>query len=215
MLRTETVKRTTFELLKTLMRDENLSHFYLVGGTALSLYMGHRESVDIDLFSQESFDYLELEKYLEDTYGFESTRKRKGTLIGSINSVKVDCIGYDYPLVEPALEFDGIRMYSMSDIAAMKLTAISQSGDRLKDFVDVAFMSSRMSFQDMLKAFEKKFPKTSVMTAARGITFFDDIDFSSDINLMEGKFKWKPVEKRLNEMIKYSDRIFPEIDFSK
>ena len=213
MLQTHAIKEETFGLLKTLMHDEKLNHFCLVGGTALALYMGHRESIDIDLFSQQLFDFEELEEYLKRAYGFQATRKRQATLIGSINSVKVDCIGYNYPLVEPVQEYDGIRMYSMADIAAMKLTAISQSGDRLKDFVDVAFMSSIMSLEDMLRAFEKKFPKTSVMTAARGITFFDDIEFSAKIDLIEGAFKWKPVEKRLKEMIKYSDKVFPKIGF--
>ena len=213
MLQTQTVEEGTFRLLKTLMSDEKLKNFYLVGGTALALYMGHRVSVDIDLFSQKLFDVKELERHFIFKYEFQTQRTSDITLIGEMYSVKVDCIGYNYPLIEPAQEYDGVRMYSMLDIAAMKLSAISQSGKRLKDFVDVAFMSSRMSLQDMLKAFEKKFPNTSVMTAVRGITFFDDIDFSGKIDLMSGKFKWKTVEKRLNEMVKYSDRIFPEIVF--
>ena len=213
MLQTQTVKKETFRLLKTLMDDEKLRDFYLVGGTALALYMGHRESVDIDLFSQQLFDVKELERYFILKYEFQTQRTSDITLIGEMYSVKVDCIGYNYPLIEPAQEYDGVRMYSMSDIAAMKLSAISQSGKRLKDFVDVAFMSSRMSLQEMLKAFEKKFPNTSVMTAVRGITYFDDIDFSGKIDLMSGKFKWKTVKKCLNEMVKYSDKVFPEIVF--
>ena len=213
MLQTHAIKEETFGLLKTLMLDEKLSQFCLVGGTALALYMGHRESIDIDLFSQQLFDYEELEDYFIRTYGFQTKRKRNATLIGNINSVKVDCIGDNYPLVESALEYDGIRMYSLSDIAAMKLTAISQSGDRLKDFVDVAFMSAKMSFEHMLSAFEKKFPNTSVMSAVRGITYFDDIDFTVEISLTNGNFRWKAIEKRLKEMIKYSDRIFPQIKF--
>jgi hypothetical protein len=52
MLRTETIERNIFELLKTLMRDDALQHFILVGGTALALYMGHRKSVDLDLFCE-------------------------------------------------------------------------------------------------------------------------------------------------------------------
>ena len=56
MLQTQTVKEGTLGLLKTLMHDEKLRHFCLVGGTALALYMGHRKSIDIDLFSQQSFD---------------------------------------------------------------------------------------------------------------------------------------------------------------
>ena len=61
MLQTFTVKEETFGLLKALMRDENLSQFCLVGGTALALYLGHRISIDIDLFSQQLFDTKELD----------------------------------------------------------------------------------------------------------------------------------------------------------
>jgi len=213
MLQTHAIKEETIRLLKTLMSDEKLSHFYLVGGTALAFYMGHRKSIDIDLFSQQLFDVDELHEYFISKYNFQLTRKTKVTLIGSINSVKVDCIRYNYPLAEPAKEYDGIRMYSMSDIAAIKLTAMSQSEDRLKDFVDIAFLSTIMSLDDMLNAFRIKFPNTNIMSAVRGITYYDDIDFSADIDLIDGNFKWKTVEKRLKDMIKYSDRIFPRMVF--
>ena len=213
MLQTQTVKEETFGLLKTLMHDEKLSQFCLVGGTALALYMGHRKSIDIDLFSQQPFDAVKMRDYLTQTYDFQIDRLSDVTLIGNINYIKVDCIAYNYPLVEPVHEYDGMRIYSISDIAAMKLTAISQSGKRLKDFVDVAFLSTRMSLEDMLKAFEKKYPKTSVMSAVRGITYHNDIDFSGTIDLIDGKFKWKTVEKRLIEMVKHSNKIFPEMAF--
>jgi len=139
------------------MQDEKLRQFSLVGGTALALYLGHRKSVDIDLFSQQLFDVQELEEYITHAYNYQTIRKSEVTLIGNINLVKVDCIRYNYPLAEPVIESDGIRMYSMSDIAAMKLTAISQSGKRLKDFVDIACISSKMSLEDMLNAFRIKF----------------------------------------------------------
>jgi len=214
MLQTQTIKEDTFRLLKTLMCDEKLSQFYLVGGTALALYMGHRKSIDIDLFSQQLFDVEEVMDYLIQAYNFRVDKRSDATLIGSIDSVKVDCIRYNYPLAAPAQEYDGIRMYSISDIAAMKLTAISQSGKRLKDFVDIAFLSARMSLEDMLNAFRIKFPNTNIMSAVRGITYYDDIDFSSEIDLTTGTFKWKVIEKRLKEMIKYSYRIFPEPVFN-
>jgi hypothetical protein len=70
MLRTETVERDTLELLKTLMQDEKLEQFNLVGGTALALYMGHRKSIDLDLFSLQEFDMSELEEHLINTYNF-------------------------------------------------------------------------------------------------------------------------------------------------
>ena len=213
MLQTQTVKEETLALLNTLMRDDKLTQFHLVGGTALALYIGHRKSIDIDLFSQKVFDVDEIKSYLEDKYGFETSRESDVTLIGSINNVKVDCIRYNYPLVEPVLIFDEIRMYSIPDIAAMKLVAMSQSGNRLKDFVDIAFLSTRLSLKEMLGAFEKKYPKTSVMTAIRGLNFFDEIVFFAQIDLINGVFKWKVIEKRIKEMIKYPDKIFPQMIF--
>jgi len=214
MLQTQTVKEKTFGLLKTLMDDEKLNQFYLVGGTALALYMGHRESIDLDLFSQQLFDVEELKVYLIREYNFRVDKQSDATLIGSIDFVKVDCIKYNYPLAEHTQEYDGIRMYSMPDIAAMKLTAISQSGRRLKDFVDVAFMSTQMSLDNMLNAFRIKFPNTNVISAVKGLTYFDDIDFSAEVNLINGVFKWKKIEKRLFEMIKNPEKIFPQMDFN-
>ena len=212
MLRTETVERDTFELLKTLMQDEHLKNFNLVGGTALALYMGHRKSIDLDLFSQQTFDTDDLEKYMNDTYNFivrNLEKKSKATLIGEINGIKIDFISYNYPLVNQVVIQDGIRLLSIQDIAAMKLTAISQSGDRLKDFVDITFLSTKMSLTDMLNAFEIKYPKTNKMSAVKGLTYFDDIDFSVEIELTnKGAYTWKETAKRINEMIKFPNKIF-------
>ena len=211
MLRTETVERTTLELLKTLMQDEMLTHFCLVGGTALALYIGHRKSIDLDLFSQQEFDITELEERLNNMYGFKTKNpelKSDVVLTGFINDIKVDCVKFKYPLVKPLNVHDGIRVYSMYDIAAMKLVAISQNGTRLKDFVDIAFLSVKMSLIEMLNIFEIKYPKTNKISAVKGLTFFDDIDFSAHIELIEGKFKWEKIEKRLKEMVKYPNKKF-------
>jgi hypothetical protein len=190
------------------MRDENLKHFNLVGGTVLALYMGHRKSIDLDLFSQETFDVIALEKYLIDIYGFNRWKISDVTLIGYINDIKIDCIRYDYPLIKPISIYDNIRLFSIHDIAAMKLMAISQNGTRLKDFVDVAYLSAKMSLKEMLDAFEIKYPNTNKMSAIKGLAYFNDIDFSTKIELNEGTFKWKEIEKRLNEMIKYPNKLF-------
>ena len=211
MLRTETIEGNTFKLLKTLMLDEKLQHFSLVGGTALALYMGHRKSIDLDLFSQQAFDVYELEKHLNETYDFQirnPKQKSDATLIGYINDIKVDCILYNYPHVKPVYVYEGLRLISMPDIAAMKLTAIAQSGTRLKDFVDIAFLSSKMSLKEMLDVFEVKYPKTNIISAVKGLSYFDDIDFSVKIELIQGTYKWKEIEKRLKEMIKEPHKIF-------
>jgi hypothetical protein len=211
MLRTETVERTTLELLKTLMQDEMLKHFNLVGGTALALYMGHRKSIDLDLFSMQTFDAVTMEKHFNSTYGFENLypeKKSNKILIGRIQKVKVDFVWDDSILVSPLFVNDGIRICSIYDIAAMKLKAILQDGTRLKDFVDVAFLSVKMSLHEMLDIFDVKYPSTSKILAAKAITYFNDIDFSVEIELIKGEFKWEKIEKRLLEMIKSPNKKF-------
>ena len=58
---------------------------------------------------------------------------------------------------------DGIRLYALEDIVAMKLSAIADNDSRLKDFIDIAFLSTRLSFYSMLKCYEHKFPKSNVI----------------------------------------------------
>lgn len=134
MLHKETVERTTFELLIKLMQDKRFKNFNLAGETALALYLGHRKSIDLDLFTPDNFDSNKLEEYLIYKYNFKSSYLEKNTLKGTINDVKIDCITHNYPYIEPPFKSeDGIRLYSIKDITAMKLSAIADNGTRIKD----------------------------------------------------------------------------------
>lgn len=211
MLQKTTVEGTTFELLKELMRDEKLKGFYLVGGTALALQIGHRKSVDIDLFTQESFNSSELNEYLFGKYGFNSNIVAEETTKGTINGVKIDCIAYKYKNIFQPLEIEGVRMLDIRDISAMKLSAIADNGTRLKDFVDIAFLSTKISLKEMIDCYEKKYPMSIPSRALRGLTFFEDIIKDEPIILLEGKYEWKEVEKRIFDMIKHKDKIYSNL----
>ena len=114
-----------------------MASFCLAGGTALALYLGHRKSVDLDFFSPMPFDVSVLRGVLEVKYGFCTDFVAKNTLRGHIGGIKVDCITHAYErLAEPYVE-DGIRLYALEDIVAMKLSAITDNGSRLKDFIDI------------------------------------------------------------------------------
>mgnify|MGYP002861638715 FL=1 len=97
MLHKKILKEETFQILNKLMNDDKLQGFDLVGGTALSLYLGHRQSIDLDLFSKKEFDVASLRKHLVDKYNFRERYTEKQTLKGDINGVFIDCIRYDYP----------------------------------------------------------------------------------------------------------------------
>jgi hypothetical protein len=213
MLRTETVEKTTFELLKTLMQDEKLKDFNLVGGTALALYIGHRKSIDLDLFTHQPFDATVIEKHLASTYNFKNQyeeQKSKIILFGYIKEVKVDLVWDDSSQAKPLYVNDNIRICSLHDIAAMKLKAILQNGTRLKDYVDLAFLSVKIPLNEMLEVFDIKYPSTSKVLAAKALRYFNDIDFSSEneIELIKGKYKWEKIENRLIEMLKHSNKRF-------
>ena len=100
MLHTQTVEAGTLALIKKLMADSHLSEFNLVGGTALSLKLGHRLSIDIDLFSTTSFNAPELTSYLKANYNAEIENAITNGIFCFIENVKVDLIAHQYPLVD-------------------------------------------------------------------------------------------------------------------
>ena len=128
MLHEETVSARTLEILMDLMQDQTLRNFFLVGGTALSLQIGHRVSIDIDLFTQQPFDQNKISAHLESKKGFQLSYIDKNTIKGQIDSVQVDMITHEYPLIKDCLTSKGIRLASLEDIAAMKLNAIIGNG---------------------------------------------------------------------------------------
>lgn len=208
MLHTETVKGGTLELLKKLEAEDAMSDFNLAGGTSLALYLGHRISIDLDLFTSKPFDAVKLESFLQEKYGFCTGFMEKNTLKGFIGNIKIDCITHAYEYLEKPYVESNIRLYSMEDIIAMKLSAIADNGSRLKDFIDIAYLSTRFPFNAMLRFYERKFPNSNVIRPFKAITYFDDIDFEENIIMLNAKFDWKPIEKRLIDMTKIQNKIF-------
>jgi len=210
MLRTETVERGLLELLKELMQDKHLSDFILAGGTNLALQIGHRKSIDLDLFTYKHFETAELVDYLCKEYGLQvEIKKERDTIKGTIANMKIDLIAHIYPPLRPPIIEENIRMYSLPDIVAMKLVAISDNGTRLKDFVDIAYLSTKMSLSEMMTSYATKYPTVSHIQAIKGLSYFDDIKFDVPIDLCCGKpFNWKKIEQRIREMIKFETKIF-------
>ena len=208
MLQKETVEPRTLELLKELQREPLLKNFNLVGGTALALRLGHRKSIDLDLFTKEEFDLEEIKEMLIEKYNLKVSYERKQTLKGFINNVMIDCIRFDYPhLYEPDI-IEDIRLESIPDIIAMKLSAIAQNGTRIKDFIDIATLSVCYSFNDMLDFYSKKFPNANVIMPIKAINYFDEIDFNESVVMLNGTFNWKKIEKRLKDMASNPNKKF-------
>jgi hypothetical protein len=130
MLYKETVSAGTLELIQRLMKDEQFNNFNLVGGTALALQLGHRISIDIDLFSQKRFDTALLKEHLEKNYNAITVRTGNNTMAVEIDGVRTDIIAHQYPDVKAPVTVEGIRMASLEDIAAMKFNVITREPER-------------------------------------------------------------------------------------
>lgn len=213
MLQTSTVKEGTLGLLKNLQAEPLLASTRLVGGTALSLQMGHRESDDLDLFSVETLDGPRVQAMLIEKYGFVPSVVVENTLIGFIQDVKVDVIYHPFPWLEEAVCEDGMRLASVADIAAMKMHAIINSGKRPKDFVDMAFLSTRYSYNKIKQLLLKRYPAYDPIMADKAVIYFGDIDelLIPEIRMLGYVFDFKAIEKRIVKMTDNPDKVYVQV----
>lgn len=210
MLHKETVSDFTLDLLKSLMADEKLADFFLVGGTALALQIGHRISIDLDLFSRNSFSENDLLFHLEKTYQFKLDFQANQTLKGSINNVNVDLITHNYPLVKPLVTVDNVRMASLEDIAAMKLNAISGNGTRLKDFIDIASLSPKLSLAEMVMAYRNKYDSRNPAMVIKSLEYHEDINFNEPVQMLDSGYSWQKTQARLRQMTRDPLKLFAD-----
>lgn len=160
-------------LLKSFKED-----FYLAGGTALALQLGHRDSVDFDFFTPKSFSVPALFKKIEQIFLDQrvvKTQTEKDTLTVNIGAgVKMSFFAYPYRLIEPLLDEDNFKMASIKDIGAMKLAAIT-SRSVLKDYVDLYFILHKIDFGTLLEATKIKLPTIDINLILKSLVYFDDI----------------------------------------
>ena len=210
MLQTSTVEKGTLELLKSLQAESLLADTRLVGGTALSLQIGHRVSEDLDLFSTEPIDCMRIQSLLIEKYGFMPSVVEDGTLIGFVRGVKIDIIYHPFPWLEDAVVEDGMRIASMADIASMKMHAIINSGKRPKDFVDLAFLSMHYSYNELKQLLLKRYPAYDPIMADKAVIYFGDIDedLIPNIRMLGYRFEFDAIKSRVVKMTDSPDKVY-------
>ncbi len=199
MLHQETVEEGTLDLTRRLMADPQFQTFYLVGGTALALRIGHRKSIDIDIFTDQPFNAAEIAAHLKTTYPTENIRSLKNGVFSVVDGIKVDVIAHQYPLLNKVEEKEGIRMLSLLDISAMKLNAIHGNGTRLKDFIDVYALLEYIPLEEMLKGCERKYPDINAAMARNALLYHDDIEHSEKIDFVGKEIEWPVIAERLRQ----------------
>lgn len=199
MLQKQSVRKELLELLKFLMNQNEFDNFVLVGGTALSLQIGHRISVDIDLFGKcdlEDFLFAEILSQYGET---SILKKSKRIQIYSVNGIKVDLVDYHYQLISPPVIIEGIRLASEEDIAAMKLNSIAGRGSK-KDFIDFFYLVKKFSVEEMIRFYIEKYPDGSEFMVRKSLTYFDDAD-KDEMPVMTEDIDWDDIKKSIRQIL--------------
>ena len=200
MLHTETVDTNTLDLLKQIQANPNFQETRLAGGTALALQIGHRKSIDLDIFGNIRMEPLELTQELQiyGTLSIRSASQRIHHLM--LRGVQLDIVQYDYPWLDAPVVAEGVRLASIHDITAMKLAAITNRGSR-KDFIDLAFLLDRFDLPQMLEFYKQKFKEGEPFMVLKSLVFFDDAE-DDPMPYMLQPIDWNAAKQRIADSVR-------------
>jgi predicted nucleotidyltransferase component of viral defense system len=153
--------------------------FYLAGGTALALRIGHRDSVDFDFFTESHFYTSVLyARLLENLKGHAVTKVQdeKDTLTVIVDdSVKLSFFRTPYPLLEECGDEPYLRIASLADIGSMKLSAVVSRATK-KDYVDLFFIFKELPLENLLDKLNGKMPDLDHLLVLKSLLYYNDIE---------------------------------------
>ena len=200
MLSYRTIEPHTLELLRALTAEPLLQGLRLVGGTALALQYGHRNSIDLDFFGSIGADNEELKDVLRSHGNLRINQETQNIKQYVLSGVKVDIVNYCYPWIDEPIGEDGLRLASPRDIAAMKINAIEGRGTR-KDFVDVAELLKHFTLQEILDFHAQKYPEANTFRVLLSLSYFEDAE-QQPMPKMFIPDTWEEIKKRIQQAIK-------------
>ena len=201
-MHTNPINEKTQRVLEKVKKCKFIGDFYLVGGTALAIQLGHRESIDLDFFSRKLFSVSDIEKELSLIGKYILNKKDEKTLDGILDGVKISFFYYDYDQLYPFVKFSGIKLADEKDIACMKIDAISSRGSK-KDFIDFYFLLKKYSLTELISFFEKKYSNIEFnkLHILKSLTYFKDAE-NEPMPIMIKNVDWVDVRKKIIEETK-------------
>lgn len=181
------------------MQLPELKQLRLVGGSALALHLGHRTSVDLDLFGKIETDEFGISSAVNSLGNAKILKKSPNIFIYIINSIKVVFVNYPFAWLDSETVEDGIRLAGMRDIAAMKLSAITGRGTK-KDFIDLYFLLRVFTLKEMLGFYSRKFPEASEFLVLKSLTYFGDAENDETPTIFED-ITWPEIKDFLKKII--------------
>lgn len=185
--------------------------FYLAGGTGMALRLGHRISLDLDFFSPDCplnrSDRMSLKKKLEASGGLEILGEKDGTFHLRLENTAVSLFHYPYKLLKPPSKWKGLKIASVEDIAAMKMSAVAGRGSK-KDFIDLFFVCRSHKISDVFKWAGRKFPghPNFCVQAAKALVYFEDAEKEPEPRMLKPA-DWDEIKAFFEKEV---PKLFPE-----
>jgi predicted nucleotidyltransferase component of viral defense system len=191
-----TISQDMHLVLQEFFKNELAKKFYLAGGTALSLQIGHRYSIDLDLFSPTE-DIPSIRANLESSLAPLRPKLADsswGNLVYIVKNVRVGFYGYGYALVNPLVEEETARLASIEDIALMKMDALLSRANR-KDFYDLYFICQGMPLRFLFDKAPQKFPsiRDFEVQVVKRLVYFGSADYDPEPSLLK-PVAWRTVK---------------------
>jgi len=203
-----------WDTLLQFQREPFYKNFHLVGGTALTLQIGHRISDDIDLFTMENIKKEKIFKYAQTIHKNVEILNDDETIFQLYfphKDLKIDFVHYPYKLLDPIITTDeGLHMFGKNDISAMKLSAAGTRGYEAKDFVDLYFLLKEISIDKIIDNFKRKYESENPLHYIRSMAFFDDVtpDSWKNINYISEPVSTNLIKETLiNNVRNYEQQI--------
>lgn len=204
MLYTNTVADRTLEILKEFCAIKELQDFFLVGGTNLSLRYGHRMSIDLDFFCISEFDNEVVIQIMESNFPSFSYKNNQNPIgvFGFIDDIKIDLVRHHYfKQISSSELIEGIRLFGVRDIIAMKSVAILKRGVK-KDFWDISELLQTYTVKDFIEVYKEKYPNNSIpISLPYALTYFADADDSEDPVCLKG-LTWDQVKSNIQKAVR-------------
>ena len=196
------LNKNQLAIVKKLKLPETPS-FYLAGGTALALQIGHRTSIDFDFYSQKNFSSSQLAQHIKKTFpNAKALFTEEDTLKTAVGKTELSFFYYSYQMLEPFIKFQSLHLASLADIGAMKLAAIVQRGTK-RDFIDIYYLLKIYSLEKIIAFALKKYSPYQPMLILRSLIYFEDAETKDTrpLRIFDPNFSWPEAK----------DKIFAEV----
>ena len=193
-MKTDVLPEPTRRLLEKFRPEDLPTDTYLGGGTAIALWIGHRQSVDLDWFTPQEFDEKMWQMKWESKFDFSLRRRDWQTLIGETDKVKTALFFYKYPLLEEAYDYHGLKIAGLKDLAAMKIDTVLSRGTK-RDFIDLYFLSKKFGPDKILEYYDRKYGnlKDKELMIRKALIYFNEAD-GDEMPRMLAPLDWQAVK---------------------